>query len=431
MERDSMRGGAMDTSAPEPAPASEREHYVPIRRADLLDLLCGERGMSEKDGEDFRSLADLLCATFHFQYQESLEHLLDTYAHFNPDTDSPPLKSLSEKEQEEALERFFKDFNWILARANFRRLSRENLEAVLGQSSAWGLDLDVDFDCFDRLEVYSRGAVTGRRSLRKLLHFLRPEEMDVEIYQRLCLVFRLKEHKRLGEGADTHSLFLKMFKDVPRIDLEMLLPGTEVKMSRMDKLRIFVPAIGGILLAGWKVAWGLAGLAVWTMLRSVAFLGFVSGSFGYGIRSFYGYLSTKQKYQLSLTRSLYFQNLGSNAGVITRLLNEAEAQESREAILGYFLLWKRAGDEGLTVKELNDRAEAIIERVTGRDVDYDVMDALRKFRHLELVEELPGERIRAIPIARALEVLDEKWNDYFQYATALPSSCRSRKGADT
>jgi hypothetical protein len=430
MERESMRGGALDTSAPGDRLDSLREHYVPIRRTDLLNLLCAERGMDEQDAKDFRSLADLLCATFHFQYLESLEQLLDAYAHFNPDTDSPPLEPLSESQQEACLERFFQELNWILARANFRRLSREDIEAVLGRASAWGLNLDVDFSCFDRLEIYTRGAVTGRRSLRRLRNFLRPEELDVPIYQRLCVVFRLAEHERLGEDADTRSLFLKMFKDIPRIDIEMLLPGTRVKMTPLDKLRIFVPAVGGVLLAAYKMVWGAVGLAAMSLLRSVAFLGFVSGSVGYGFRSFYGYLSTKQKYQLSLTRSLYFQNLGTNAGVLTRLLNEAEAQECREAILGYFLLWKRAGDRGLTVKELNDRAEAVIERVTGRDVDYDVEDALRKFRQLRLIEELPDDRIRAIPITRALEVLDESWNDYFQYTQALPASVRRSAGAD-
>ncbi len=56
---------------------------------------------------------------------------------------------------------------------------------------------------------------------------------------------------------------------------------------------------------------------------------------GYGVRSFYGYLQTKQKYQLNLTESLYYQNLDNNAGVISRLLDEAEEQENREAVLAY------------------------------------------------------------------------------------------------
>src|SRR6185436_10749928 len=78
---------------------------------------------------------------------------------------------------------------------------------------------------------------------------------------------------------------------------------------------------------------------------------------GYGIRSFYGYLQTKQKYQLNLTESLYYQNLDNNAGVLSRLLDEAEEQENREAILAYFFLWQARGAQldqpsGLTADEL-------------------------------------------------------------------------------
>ena len=58
---------------------------------------------------------------------------------------------------------------------------------------------------------------------------------------------------------------------------------------------------------------------------------------GYGVKSFFGYLRTKQKYQLNLTESLYYQNLDNNAGVLCRLLDEAEEQENREAVLGVLL----------------------------------------------------------------------------------------------
>ena len=51
------------------------------------------------------------------------------------------------------------------------------------------------------------------------------------------------------------------------------------------------------------------------------------------MRSFHGYLRTREKHQLSLTRHLYFQNLDNNAGVIYHLLAEAEEQEFREIVL--------------------------------------------------------------------------------------------------
>src|SRR5437868_3174186 len=54
------------------------------------------------------------------------------------------------------------------------------------------------------------------------------------------------------------------------------------------------------------------------------------------------------------TRSLYFQTLDSNAGVLMRLLDEAEEQECRETLLAYFCLWKYAPAQGWTAAHLDD-----------------------------------------------------------------------------
>ena len=64
-----------------------------------------------------------------------------------------------------------------------------------------------------------------------------------------------------------------------------------------------------------------------------AFVVLVGGTLGYGVKSFFGYLRTKDKYQLHLTRHLYYQNLGNNKGVLFRMIHDAEEQEFREAIL--------------------------------------------------------------------------------------------------
>jgi hypothetical protein len=400
-----------------------REHYVPIRKQDLLRLLCHDPRMSADDCRKFRDLARILDATFHYQYHGDLEDLKRAYAPFNPDA-PPHQPPLSEAERRRLLDRFFEKLNWILARANFRRLARSDLEAVVGQASAWGVNLDVCFDVFDRLEIYARGAVTGHRALRRLRSFFRLKERDVDIYERLVVVFRLRPHRRLEQDIDTESLYIKVFKEIPRIDLEMLLPGTRVKMSRLDRLKIFGPSSLGILAGLWKIVRGSVAAAAAGLYGLLVYLGIVGGTLGYGVRSFYGYLRTKQRYRFSLTRSLYYQNLGNNDGVLFHLLDEAEEQECREAILGYFLLWKRAGERGWTAQELNDHAEAYIRHVTDRDVDYDIEDALRKFEALNLVEHQDDGRIRAVPIDHALATVDQMWNDYFQYTDKLPASCR-------
>ena len=62
---------------------------------------------------------------------------------------------------------------------------------------------------------------------------------------------------------------------------------------------------------------------------------------GYGYRQYYGYQTTKNAFTLQLTQSLYYQTLGTNLGVIQHLIDEAEEQEGREALLGYYHLLRR------------------------------------------------------------------------------------------
>jgi hypothetical protein len=137
---------------------------------------------------------------------------------------------------------------------------------------------------------------------------------------------------------------------------------------------------------------------------------------GYGIRSFFSYLSTKSKYQLNLTRSLYFQNLDNNAGVLARLIDEAEEQECREALLAWFLLWREAGEEGWTDRELDRRVEAFVAEQVGVQVDFECGDAIEKLRRLQLVETTSQGKLAAAPIEQCLDRLDRAWDNYFQYA---------------
>jgi hypothetical protein len=243
----------------------------------------------------------------------------------------------------------------------------------------------------------------------------RNEAIDVRIYQRLVVIYSLRKNAPLSRFLDTDDVHIKLFKDIPQLDLEMLLPGTQVKMSPLDRMRIMLPTLSGLSLAIWK----LVTLATAPLFGSLAFLGLVGGTVGYGARSLYGYLNTKQKYQLNLTQSLYYQNLDNNAGVIHRLLDEGEEQENREAVLGYFFLWKKAPPAGWTSHELDQQIEAFLRPLAGRDVDFEVADALAKLQRLGLVaadEPSPGPGSteadmlwRAVPIPTALEVLERRW----------------------
>jgi hypothetical protein len=72
---------------------------------------------------------------------------------------------------------------------------------------------------------------------------------------------------------------------------------------------------------------------------------------------------------------LYYQNLDNNLGALLRLEAEAEQQELCEAILAYYVLSQAEGP--LTTKEIDQRAESILEKLTGFPIDFDVDDAIR------------------------------------------------------
>src|SRR5439155_14130766 len=76
--------------------------------------------------------------------------------------------------------------------------------------------------------------------------------------------------------------------------------------------------------------------------------------FGYGYKQYAGYQITKQTYAKMLTESLYYQTLDNNGGVLTHILDEAEEQECREAILAYYCLLRFAPPQGWTAEQLDD-----------------------------------------------------------------------------
>lgn len=397
------------------AERTDREHFIPIRKRDLIELLCHEGDVNGENRELLREMCRLLDATLHFEYHERFEELTHAYSFFDPDTDTQRLGPVTRDERERHVATLFDSFVVLLERANFVRLSRDDIVEALKDASDWGLNLSVDFDVFDRLEVFARGDVVGQRTRRRWQNLFRPEEISVPIYQRLVLILRLRESKQLCEFVDTESVYIKLFKDIPKLDLEMLLPGTRVQLSVFDRGKILLPTLSGVAMTVWKLLQGALTIALSGLYGTLAFLGLVGGTVGYGLRSFYGYMQTKQKYQLNLTQSLYYQNLDNNAGALFRLLNEAEEQEFREAALAYFLLLCRAGRDGWSRERLDDEIEGFLQQRANIHIDFEIGDAVSKLIRFKLVYQLKDGVLRAVPLRDALEALDRAWDNAFTY----------------
>lgn len=394
---------------PDDAPRWRREHFIPLRRSDLVRLLAKEGCLDEQTRSQFGQFCDLLAALFHHEYRNRLETLKDGYASFNPDAVTIEVDDEANDKRDVQSEQLFLELIGLLERANYQRLSREEIEEAVGAASEWGVRLKVDFDVFERLEVFARGDILVAKHRRHWKRLYRNEEVDVPIYQRLMVAFQLREHKKLEKGVSTESIYLKLFKNIPKQDVDMLLPGASFQMSIFDHGKVMLPTMSGFILAvvkGTKLAVISLFSGFWGFLM---FLGFVGGTAGYGVKSFLGYLRTKDKYRLNLTRNLYYQNLDNNAGVLFRLLDEAEEQELREAILAYALLRRRSGDEGWTAQQLDRAAEDYLRGVLGVDVDFEIHDAIDKLERLGCISQVDDGRWTAVSLDKAIASVRERW----------------------
>lgn len=387
-----------------------REFYLPLRHGELRQRLANDERLASDERQLFLQLCKILSATFHYEYHERAEQLKGDYEPFDPDSINRMRVNVVSIAEEKArnIERLFANLTDLLARANYHKLSQSQIEQAVSAASDWGVRLDVDFGNFERLEVYARGDVIGRRTRHRWQRMFQPEEVDVPIYQRVVVIFQLRAGRRVDRGLDADAVYIKLFKNIPKEDVDMMLPGAKARFSLLDRSKIFMPMVA---LTIWKLV-TLVLITTIAGIWGIVTLGIFFGS--NGIKSLVGYLNTKNKYQLNLTRSLYFQNLDNSSGVLLRLTDEAEEQEFHEAVMAYFLLWRDAGTTGWTEEELDQAAEGYLHRLCGYGVDFEVDDALKKLHRLGMAIRTADGRWKAVGVRDAIQSLDAVWDGYFE-----------------
>jgi len=345
----------------------------------------------------------------HQQYRGHHEQLVSLYHRFDPDIDVIPAQlavaiQVDAGQRDLDCRKLFDEIANSLEYANYRRLKPREIQQALKVASHWGVRLKIRFSSFRRLEIYGRGDIVVKRWKREWIRFWRMREVDVPIYQRLVVVFRTKELENFPELLDPDCVHVRMFKNIPKLDVDMMLPGTQVKMSWMDTGKIGLPTLWGVLLLASKLArsiWLLAMLSAIKFFSSfLLVIAIVIASVFYGVKSTFSYMTAKRRYQLNVARNLYYQNLDNNLGALLRLVEEAEQQESCEAILAYVILID-SPSENLSVEQIDVRGEEILHLLTGIAIDFDANDAIRDLSGMGLAE-LTAEGWRAIPIKGAL-----------------------------
>jgi hypothetical protein len=376
------------------------EAFLPIETQTLLEYLSRRATHSSELDEpgkaDFvratRQISDHIAkktARYHEQFT-------DQYHAVDPDSVCKiPLEMQSEPidNQPEQLMELCDD---ILSDAAYKKLSQEDIESCVGVASHWGVPMSANFELFQNLAVYARGDIMGRRCKRRLRNFYKMEMVDVPIYQRLVVLFRLSEDQERGETLSAGQFHLRIFKNIPKLDVDMLLPGTKVRLSKFDRAKVIVPSLGGWLLSLQKISrFVLVTLALAAYYSTALVIGLLLAAVGYCLKSFFSYFQTKNRYLLDLTRNLYFQKLDTNAGAAFQMIQQAGRQSTNESALAYYALATESDE--MSRRKLRRKCERLMREAIAVETDFQVDRALVPLVELGLVEKTTDEKIKAIP----------------------------------
>jgi hypothetical protein len=302
----------------------------------------------------------------------------------------------------------------------------------MAEESLFKIRLAVDFDDFAEVLFFRRGE-RRRREILVSWAGLRKTPVAFTNYDRVVVYIQFKDAAYF-EAAGRRNLpykpgatLIKLFQNVPKADLEMLFPNSEIRMKTVDKLIIGIPAaVSGVVVVVSKLGASLALvgslLAFWLGLRETA-VDINQGhlvALGLGLAALGGFLfkqinkfkNRKLRFMKALAENLYFKNLDNNAGVFHHLLDAAEEEEFKEALLAYLFLARH--ERGLTRSELDAAVESWLAGDWDCAIDFEVDDALAKLERWELVERR-SERLRALPLADAKVRLDALWDNFFAY----------------
>jgi hypothetical protein len=420
----------------QPDDKRKRERFIPVTRFALLDRLTKPFLWPPGQAADARRFFRYLDYWRQQQYFAMLLELEQTYEAFSPDSDLLMTRSFSDDERETLQHRVFEGVESLLERANYERIDPNDVEVILTRESHYGLDLYVDMKAFERITIYYRGASNRKYERRRLHKFLSKEEFDVPIFQRLFLMFKLKsEEARIEEamrekklsreaaekwvakrrqhlppGISDKNIYLKLFKNIPRTDLEMVFPNTEVRFRPMDKLRLGVTAGGGIGMG----AVGAAGKLALLLSNPIAALGALAGLGGIATRQAMGFLNQKQRYMVVMAQNLYFHTMADNRGVILKIAARGAEEDVKEEMLLYSVLAKEKASRA-DLPSIDLAIENYLTRTFGVKIDFEIDDALDRLIRDGIVVEKPDGTFVTLPPAQAAKHIDAKWDLFLDH----------------
>lgn len=409
-----------------------REKFLPLTRHALIDRLTAGNLWPDGQAAEARRFFRYLDFWRHQAYVARLLELEQTYEPFSPDSDLLITRKFSGDERIAMQAQLVDQVRSLLVNANFTEIHASQIK-ILSQGSTYGLDLELELSVFDEVAIFYRGSSTRTEMRRTARHlYLRKQQFDWPIFQRLCVLFKLKPFEvRVAEvmaqqkcerrkaerivtqlrsalppGISSDFVYIKLFKNIPHSDIEMVFPNTRVRFRLADKMKFGVTASSGL---GMGIAGIVTKLAV--AMTPFGMAGAVVGVGGVAARQIANFIGQRNKYLMKMAQNLYFHAMADNRGVLTLLADRAAEEDVKEELLLYSVLAKQKA----TIRDL-DEIDAAIERYLkttyGIDANYDIDDALKRLIDDGIVTQLPDGTLDTLPPTQAAKHIDALWDAY-------------------
>jgi len=372
--------------------------FIPLTRHAVMVDLC-EDIEGPDDTDYFAHAAVELERHRAHDYRVKAGQIRRLYLPFSPDADTIKVADLGPGAAARAERELAAMVRHLLNRANYSPIPNDELTAILSAQSPYSLRIEVDLEEYDLLHVFARDIYVAERSVRRpeTLYILKAQ-FKTRVYRRLFVALKLKtdekraqeiairdgisekkamrhvkrRRKALPQDTKAECIYVKVFKDMPEHDLQILFPLRQVQFRPFDRLKFFATATGG-------TAFGIFSTTgkVLAATNPVTAVGALVGFIGLLARQITQFFNQRNRYMMELAQKLFFHNLANNRAALALLLDRAEEEDVKEDLIAlYFLRGETVARSELPQKKA--MIEKVIAERYGVRVDFELGDALSR-----------------------------------------------------
>ena len=217
----------------EEPPVAERQQFIPVSRNKIKQALLDNWGLNPTLNEKYVKIFKMFEVIWHHDMHDNLEDLKHGYESMNPDS----FQEINYVDQD--IQHFLQQLDKTMINGNWFPVSRKEIDEALEGEDVLPISLDIRFDEFKTMKLYRLGD-SYRQVEVKSLFGLKKRTKNVRIFGNVLTVLEFKDEewfmaernrKKHFLGEEGAGLHIRLFKEVPHLDMEVIFPNTSPDTS--------------------------------------------------------------------------------------------------------------------------------------------------------------------------------------------------------